>query len=87
MKPGDVVLDWDSLCYALGSPVDDHHTEEHPESVRQLATRLWVEAWKDLTRWSPPNSYRTWIIHANPTEWQMDRYRERGVEFVECYEV
>lgn len=36
-EPGDLILDWDLLCEALGSPAD----HGHPEAVKRAAWDAW----------------------------------------------
>ena len=76
----DLILDWDALAVAFGSRVQDHHTEDHLANHRAAATSAWVHFWNLTMRPGLLKFQTVWIIHANPSQWQLDRYQENRCE-------
>lgn len=58
MVIGDLVIDYDALAVALGSP-DSH---DHPESLRPALKKIWLEA----KRVAESFNGRAWIIQGFP---------------------
>jgi predicted kinase len=77
----DIVLDFDEIAYALGSSVD-HHSVPHLPVHIHLAKIAWVAVWKEITHWRFKSKGDIWIIHANPKEFQQERYKERNAKHI-----
>lgn len=58
-KSGDVVIDYDALAVALGSP----DTHDHPEHLRPVVTATWVAAITEARR----SDNRVWLVRVNPS--------------------
>lgn len=57
-SPGDVVIDFDALAVALGSP-DSH---DHPEELRPVVVAAWVSAIAEAVR----RPGRVWLVRVWP---------------------
>ena len=57
--PGDVVIDYDALAVALGSP----DTHRHPDHIRAVTTDVWAAAIAAAHRHAP----NLWLIRTFPT--------------------
>ena len=77
MNPGDLVLDFDALAVAIGSPSRDHHLEAHPPQHRAVVRSLWPHA-HELLRSAAARGVSAWIIHAEPSPEAIAVYRSRG---------
>lgn len=75
-KTGDIVVDFDKLCQALGS------NEKHaaPEAIKQVAFSARGAVILDVCT----NNYDadSWIIHTKPTEKQMKLYEKAEAEYI-----
>lgn len=76
-KPGDIVIDYDTLAVALGSP-DSH---DHPGAVaytakaaRQAAIRAAIGCHR--------KGARVWVIDTDPTPHRLHQYRKAGAKIV-----
>lgn len=74
-KKGDIVVDFDRLCQALGS--DEKHSA--PDNIKQVAFTGRGAIILDICT----NDREAWIIHTNPTEKQLEMYEKAGAEFIE----
>ena len=74
-KKGDIVVDFDRLCQALGS--DEKHSA--PDNIKQVAFTGRGAIILDICK----NDREAWIIHTNPTEKQLEMYEKAGAEFIE----
>lgn len=70
---GDVVVDYDRIAQALGSP----HTNDAPEAVADCAFRAREAAVSRCLE----AGYAAWVIHTRPSPAQVRRYREAGARF------
>jgi len=75
---GDLVLDFDAIAVAVGSPSRDHHLEPHPPPHRAIARTLWPTIHR-LLLVSAERGVGVWIIHAEPSPEAIAVYRGRGV--------
>ncbi len=73
-NPGDVVIDFDALAVALGSP----DTHDHPAHI----TRVAQAAWHAALRTALSTAAHVWLIHANPNGRDLARYRAMRAEIV-----
>lgn len=73
---GDVVVDFDKLCKALGS--DDEHAA--PEHIKQAGFKARSAVIKYLTDNTDANG---WVIHSSPAEWQLDAYKDADVVVID----
>lgn len=69
-----LVVDFDALAYAIGSPISDHHDEDHPSAHRLLAGHLWITA----VRWIEGHQVDAFVIHADPSDAQIQMMHNRG---------
>ena len=76
-SPGDLVLDFDAIAVAFGSPARDHHITAHPPQHRAVARALWSRA-HELLIAATSRDVDVWIIHAEPTPEALAVYRTRG---------
>ena len=76
-SPGDLVLDFDAIAVAIGSPSRDHHLEPHPPPHRAIVRALWPTIHR-LMLASAERGVGVWIIHAEPTPEALAVYRTRG---------
>ncbi|MFE7747060.1 hypothetical protein ACFU5M_32675, partial [Nocardia sp. NPDC057455] len=68
-SPSDIVIDFDRLARALGSPVEHGHSPAH--------LRATLAAWKAaVTATLAARPTGAWIIHAQPTAADLQRYRQ-----------
>ncbi|MEV0843622.1 AAA family ATPase [Actinocatenispora sera] len=67
-EPGDLVVDWDALAGALGSP----RTHEHPPALRPFVAAARDAVVDRLAR--PTDIGRAWIIATAPTEAERSRW-------------
>ena len=58
-QPGDVVIDYDTLAVALGSP----HTHDHPDHLRPIVLATWMAAIHEAER----QPVALWLIKTSPT--------------------
>lgn len=75
-KPGDIVVDFDVLAQALGSPVPhDHNREIRMVTIdaRRAAIASAIQAHL--------RGHTVWVVDINP-ELRMDAYRRVGARFV-----
>lgn len=58
-QPNDIVIDYDQLAVALGSP----DTHNHPEHIRSVTTSAWLAAISAAHK----TGHKTWLIRTFPT--------------------
>ena len=58
---GDLIIDYDAIAVALGSP----HSHEHPRSLHPFILHA-IDALLERTRRSP--EVKVWLIKCNPTQ-------------------
>lgn len=63
--PGDLIVDYDALAVALGSP-DSH---DHPETLRPYVLQAREAVLERVTR--DPKLRRVWLIQSSPTVAQL----------------
>ena len=78
--PETVVIDFDSLAYALGSKVKDHHETPHEASH---VTAGFV-AWVPLVRAALAGHLGAdvVVVHSAPEPWQVNNYRQAGFAII-----
>lgn len=74
--PGDVIIDFDQLAKALGSPVE----HEHPEHIRMVTIDTRRAAINSAIQQHRKGA-RVWIIDTNPGE-RMAAYRAAGAKVI-----
>lgn len=78
-KPEDIVIDFDRLAQALAGPgADSHQHPKHLKDVTWSARSGAVMAALKLAE----RGVRVWLIHTQPSEGTMARYRAVGAEVV-----
>lgn len=75
-KPGDIVIDFDVLAQALGSP-DPH---DHPRHIRMVAIDMRRTAITSAIQ-QHQHGHTVWIVDINPGE-RMTAYQRAGARFV-----
>lgn len=71
---GDVVVDYDAIARALGSP----HAHDAPRPVADCAFR----AREAVVGRCMERDYPAWVIHARPSPAQLRSYRDHGARVV-----
>lgn len=75
-KPGDLVVDFDALARALGSPV----AHEHSPWACQVAATAWAEVVRLVMR--RHDGERCWVVDSLPTPQRRWDYGLAGAELV-----
>lgn len=75
-KPGDIVIDFDKLAQALGSPTP----HDHPDHIRMVAVKMRRAAIEEALR-QHLQGYTVWIVDINPGP-RMVAYRRVGAQIV-----
>lgn len=76
-RPGDLIIDFDPIAHALGSPVDhghDHH-------IAETAAAAWSAAIREALR-QCQGPRHAWIIDSKPTAWRLGEYARAGARYV-----
>jgi hypothetical protein len=73
-RPDVPVLDFDLIAYAVGSPIDDHHGADHPDSIAAAA----FVAWNAVRNYALAEPIPVWIIHASPSPAALFQYQDAG---------
>jgi AAA domain len=73
--PGDVVIDFDEIAKAIGSP--ENH--DHQDWVREITAAAWAAAVKRALHY---NRHRVWIIDSRPLPVRRQDYDAAGVRYV-----
>lgn len=73
-KPGDIIIDFDPIAQALGSP-DPH---DHPAAHLRVTRAAWIAAASAARNAGVP----TWLIHAHPTAADRKRYTNWGARII-----
>ena len=76
-KPGDVVVDFDLIAQAVGSPVSHGHDSQ----VAEVAAAAWSGAIREAIRQHKAR-HRVWIVDSRPCGWRADQYSQAGARFV-----
>lgn len=76
-QPGDIVVDFDVLAEALGSP--DHH--EHPDPIRYVAAVCRRAAVDAAIRQHLTKDARVWIVDSKPHK-RVQAYEDAGAVWV-----
>ena len=76
-QPGDIVIDYDAIAVALGSP-DSHNHPEHIRVVTAHVRRHAITAALMRHR----DGFRVWLIQTSLTPVTMDRYMREGAEII-----
>jgi hypothetical protein len=76
--PGDIVIDFDILCQALGSP-DPH---DHNREIRMVAIDMRRTAIASAVQ-AHLRGHTVWVVDINP-DMRMDLYRRAGARFHTC---
>jgi broad-specificity NMP kinase len=77
-RPGDIVVDFDALAQALGSPVShghDHHLWKVAIEARTAAVRAAIQQHRQ--------GATAWIVDSRPTEAAREAYRKAGGRIVD----
>lgn len=77
-QPGDIVIDFDVLAQALGSP-DPH---DHNREIRMVAIDMRRTAIASAIQ-AHLRGHTVWIVDINP-DMRMDAYRRAGARFHTC---
>lgn len=76
-KPGDIVIDYDHIAQALGSP----DTHDHPSAiayVTEAARRAAIRAAIGCHR----RGARVWVIDTEPTDQRRHQYNQAGADII-----
>jgi hypothetical protein len=77
-QPGDIVIDFDVLAQALGSP----DTHEHPDPIRYVTTVARRAAVDAAVRQHVTKGAVVWIVDSSPGERRTQLYEDAGAEWV-----
>jgi hypothetical protein len=75
-QPDDIVIDLDAIARAL-MPTPPTHTHTYPDHIRSAAIGARAEAIRRATHTS---GIHVWLIHAMPSEAQVQQYQALGYE-------
>lgn len=73
--PGDLTIDFDKLCQALGAEVS--HEQDH--WLREVTAAAWAAA---VSRALSEPGHRAWIIDARPTRERQVGYKAAGARVI-----
>lgn len=73
--PGDLTIDFDLLCQALGAEVS--HEQDH--WLREVTAAAWAAA---VNRAVSEPAHRTWIIDARPTPQRHAAYQQARARYI-----
>ena len=82
MAPGDVVIDYERLARALGSPVTERGPSgewEHPEHMRWIVWATWRAAREEARRM---RGYTVWLIQCYPSRTDLFTYQYSGATVI-----
>lgn len=75
--PGDLIVDFDAIAQALGSPVSHGHDEHYAET----AAAAWSAAIREaLTRCQ--GRHNAWIIDSKPSTYRLQEYARASARYV-----
>lgn len=77
--PGDIIIDFDAIARALGSPVGHGH-DSH---ITQTASAAWSAAIREALKRLGRHS--TWIIDSKPSTWRTGEYDRAGARYVRLH--
>lgn len=75
-EAADIVIDFDVLARALGSPAD----HDHPPCIVNVATQVWLAGIREVTKKRQPVD--VWIVDTEPTEYRRSLYTRAGAKLV-----
>lgn len=75
-KPGDIIIDFDLIAQALGSP-DPH---DHDPRLREITAAAWSAAVDRLTTGYP--AMRAWVIDSRPTRMRQFAYQRARAKII-----
>jgi predicted kinase len=75
-KPGDIVIDFDVIAQALGSP-EDH---DHDPRLREITAAAWSAAVDRLT--AGYSGMNAWIVDSRPTRTRLFHYQRAQARIV-----
>lgn len=76
-KPGDIVIDYDHIAQAIGSP----DTHDHPAPIAYVARAMRTTAIRAALGCARRGA-RVWIIDTTPTPHRQHQYAKAGAEVV-----
>jgi AAA domain len=76
-RPGDIIVDFDAIAQALGSPVSHGHDEQ----LREVTAAAWAGAVRGAITQRQAGR-RAWIVDARPKPYRSERYRQAGARIV-----
>ena len=71
-RPGDIIIDYDALANTLAGVEPANH--QHPQHIKNV-TKAARQAAIDT---AIKQDATTWLIHSNPAQSTLDRYKEQG---------
>lgn len=74
--PGDIIVDFDAIAQALGSPV----THGHDSQIAETAGAAWSAAIREAL--NRLGRHRTWIIDSKPSTWRAGEYDRAGARYI-----
>lgn len=75
--PGDIIIDFDTIAQALGSPAGHGH-EHH---IAETAAAAWSAAVREtLLQCQGPR--HAWVIDSKPSTWRAGEYGRAGARYV-----
>ena len=75
-KPGDLILDYDHIAQALGSPV----AHDHPAWLREIAAAAWSAAVDQAI--ATHGAGRAWIVDSRPTRHRQQAYQRARAKVI-----
>jgi AAA domain len=76
-KPGDIIVDFDLIAQALGSPVSHGHNGQ----LREVAAAAWAGAVRGAIAQHQAGR-RAWIVDARPRPYRSEQYQRAGARLV-----
>jgi AAA domain len=76
-RPGDIIVDFDLIAQALGSPVSHGHDGQ----LREVAAAAWAGAVRGAITQHQAGR-RAWIVDARPRPYRSEQYRQAGARIV-----
>lgn len=74
--PEDIVVDFDAIAQAIGSPVSHDHSPYHVEVARRARRRI-----IDSTLGSEPADLTVWIVDTAPSVYALNQYVRAAAHF------
>ena len=76
-KPGDIIIDFDLIAQALGSPVG----HGHDLAIAETAAAAWDAAIRRAVDWSR-RGCRVWLVDSAPAGYRQELYTRAGARLV-----